>query len=71
MSYRIDDGMTYWGGKRLCDPIKPASEETEEACIKAFESFNKEVKKETDLLSRMEGTSRDIKKTLEMLDKLE
>ena len=43
MSCRIDDGMTYWGGKRLSAPIKPASEETDE-------SFSKEVKKETDLL---------------------
>ena len=71
MSYRIDDGMTYWGGKKLCGPIKPASEETVEACIKAFESFSKEVKRETELLLRMEDTSRDIKKTLETIDKLE
>ena len=71
MSYRIDGETPYWGGKTLSDPIKPASEETVEACIKAFESFSKEVKKETDLLSRMEGTSRDIKKALETIEKLE
>ena len=77
MSYRIDGETPYWGGlqktcgKRLSDPIKPASEETVESVIKAFESFSKEVKKETELLLRMDSTSRDIKKTLETLEKLE
>ena len=37
MNYRIDDGMTYWGGKSLSDPLVPSSEEVMEAMGKILE----------------------------------